>query len=96
MAAQRSCWFKSLALSSLGVVLVEGELTATDTQTVILKMIQANQDYCLAYSPEEEEDSDRPTERQGGSIGSLKKVITLFRSYRNVKIWKSWIYTTNI
>ena len=59
MAAPSSCWFQSLALSSLGVVLAEGELTATDTQTVILKMIQANHDYCLAYSPEEDSDSDR-------------------------------------
>ena len=67
-AAQKSCWFKSLALSSLGVVLAEGDLVDTGTQTVILKMIQANQDYCLAYSPEEEEDSDGQAGRQGWSI----------------------------
>ena len=67
-AAQKSCWFKSLALSSLGVVLSEGDLVDTGIQTVILKMIQANQDYCLAYSPGEEEDSAWQAERQGWSI----------------------------
>ena len=68
VAAQKSCWFKSLALSSLGVVLAEGRLASTETETVILNMIQANQDYCLAYSQGEEEDSGRQAERQGWSI----------------------------
>ena len=58
MAAQKSCWFKSLALSSLEVVLVEGQLATTDTQTVIQNMIEAHRDYCLAYSSDQEEDSD--------------------------------------
>ena len=66
MAVQKSCWFKSLALSSLGVV-VEGRLTGTDSpQTVILKIIEANRGYCLAYSSDtEEEVLDRQGERQG-------------------------------
>ena len=69
MAVQKSCWFKSLALSSLGVV-VEGRLTGTDSpQTVILKIIEANRGYCLAYSSDtEEEVLDRQGERQGWAI----------------------------
>ena len=65
MAAQKSCWFKSLAMSSLGVVLVEGRLAATDTKTVIQNMIEANRGYCLAYSSDQEEDSDEEAGREG-------------------------------
>ena len=66
MAVQRSCWFKSLALSSLGVVVEDGlTVTGTDTpQTVILKMIEANTGYCLANCPDTEEVLDRQGERQ--------------------------------
>ena len=64
MAAVKSCWFKSLTLSSLGVVLVEEELPNTDTQTVILKMIEANQDYCLAHSQDQQDEPDSQSGRQ--------------------------------
>ena len=64
----KSCWFQSLALSSLGVE-VEGSLAPTDTpRTVILKMVEANRDYCLANSPETENHSDGRAGRQGWGI----------------------------